>query len=73
MRNFRRYFLWAAATAGAILWGIFFVPHFIDRGQNVRFGNNCFVEGHRDPVTGRTYMPLGSREPLSCTAIQEPK
>lgn len=72
MRNFRRNILWAAATAGAILWGIFFVPHFLDRGQNVRFGNDCMVTGYRDPVSGRTIMPAGAREPLRCTSTEEP-
>lgn len=54
MRNFRRTAICASCVLGAILWGIFVAPTFMERGREVHLGDDCWTAGYRDPVTGQT-------------------
>lgn len=54
MRIFREYWFYALAFTCAVLWAIFIAPYFVRSTSKMHLGNECYVSGYRDPVTGRT-------------------
>ena len=66
--------MYAFAAAGAGLWAFFVAPYFVRWSPQIHVGNDCYVTGYRDPITGRTVSTRAAENAAeACLAAGSPK